>query len=145
VQNTVRRLKFVVTDDGKGIVSHGGAALLMETAGLTGLQSGLSQGLERWRLPRSVHDPGKVALDLAVAVAVGGDCTRCLARTLVARWALIASLRGTHSTPALAMHEHAGRLLRRPPRPHRRSRYHKDARFADASVCSALLATTRAT
>jgi hypothetical protein len=74
VQNTVRRPKFVVTDDGKGIVSHAGAVLLTETAGVTGLKSGLSQGLERWRLPRSVHDPGKVVADLAVAVALGGDC-----------------------------------------------------------------------
>jgi hypothetical protein len=63
-----------VSDDGKGIVSHAGAVLLTETARVTGLQSGLSQALTRWRLPRSVHDPGKVVADLAVAVALGGDC-----------------------------------------------------------------------
>jgi hypothetical protein len=74
VQNTVRRPKFVVTDDGKGIVSQAGAVLLTETARVTGLTAGLSQSLERWRLPRSVHDPGKIALDLAVTVALGGDC-----------------------------------------------------------------------
>lgn len=33
-----------------------------------------AEALERWRLPRSVHDPGKIVADLAVAVAVGGDC-----------------------------------------------------------------------
>lgn len=27
-----------------------------------------------WRLDRAVHDPGKVLLDLATAVALGGDC-----------------------------------------------------------------------
>jgi Transposase DDE domain group 1 len=63
-----------VSDDGKGIVSHAGAVLLTEAARVTGLQAGLSQALERWRLPRSVHDPGKIVTDLAVAVALGGDC-----------------------------------------------------------------------
>jgi hypothetical protein len=63
-----------VSDDGKGIVSHAGAALLTETARVTGLAAGLSQVLDRWRLPRAVHDPGKIVADLAVAVAVGGDC-----------------------------------------------------------------------
>jgi hypothetical protein len=63
-----------VSDDGKGIVSHAGAVLLTEAARVTGLAAGLSQALDRWRLPRSVHDPGKVVLDLAVAVALGGDC-----------------------------------------------------------------------
>lgn len=27
-----------------------------------------------WRKPRAVHDPGKALLDLALAVALGGDC-----------------------------------------------------------------------
>jgi len=74
VQNTARRPKFAVSDDGKGIVSHAGAVLLTETARVTGLQAGLSAALVRWRLPRSVHDPGKIVADLAVAVALGGDC-----------------------------------------------------------------------
>jgi hypothetical protein len=26
-----------------------------------------------WRPPRSAHDPGKMVLDLAVAIALGGD------------------------------------------------------------------------
>ena len=34
----------------------------------------MSAGLERWRAPRAVHDPGKIIADLAVAVALGGDC-----------------------------------------------------------------------
>lgn len=74
MQNTVRRPKITVSGDGKGIVSHAGALLLTETARVTGLESGLSQALVRWRLPRAVHDPGKMVLDLAVAVALGGDC-----------------------------------------------------------------------
>jgi hypothetical protein len=30
--------------------------------------------LEPWRAPRARHDPGKTVLDLAVAIALGGDC-----------------------------------------------------------------------
>jgi hypothetical protein len=63
-----------VSDDSTGIVFHAGAVLVTETARVTGLQIGLSQALERWRLPRSVHDLGKIVADLAVAVALGGDC-----------------------------------------------------------------------
>ena len=74
MKNTARRPKFTVTDDGKGIVSHAGAVLVTETARITGLAAGLSGGLAPWRPARAVHDPGKIVLDLAVAVALGGDC-----------------------------------------------------------------------
>jgi hypothetical protein len=74
MQNTGRRPKIVVSDDGTGIVSHAGALLLTETVRVTGLQAGLSAGLSRWRACRAVHDPGKIVTDLAVAVALGGDC-----------------------------------------------------------------------
>jgi hypothetical protein len=74
MQNTARRPKIMVSADGPGIVSHAGALLLTQTARITGLQAGLSAGLARWQSPRAVHDPGKIVLDLAVAVALGGDC-----------------------------------------------------------------------
>ena len=74
MQNTARRPKITVSDDGRGIVSQAGALLLTETARVTGLQAGLSQALSRWRPGRAVHDPGKIVTDLAVAVALGGDC-----------------------------------------------------------------------
>ena len=74
MQNTAGRPKIAVSDDGSGIVSHAGALLLTETARVTGLQGGLSGALGRWRRPRAVHDPGKIVTDLAVAVALGGDC-----------------------------------------------------------------------
>ena len=74
MQNTGRRPKTVVSGDGSGIVSHAGALLLTETARITGLQTGLSAGLGRWRPARAFHDPGKIVTDLAVAVALGGDC-----------------------------------------------------------------------
>ena len=62
--------------DGTGarVVSQGGGVLLLRTAAAVGLGGGLSSALGRWRKPTAVHDPGKVLLDLAVAVALGGDC-----------------------------------------------------------------------
>ncbi len=74
MQNTGRRPKISVSDDGLGIVSQAGALLLTETARITGLGGNLSAELARWRPGRAVHDPGKAVLDLAVAVALGGDC-----------------------------------------------------------------------
>jgi hypothetical protein len=62
--------------DGAGVqvVSHAGAVLLTETVAVTGLDAGLSTALGRWRPATAVHDPAKVLLDLAVGLAVGGDC-----------------------------------------------------------------------
>ena len=55
-------------------VGLAGARLLTETSGVTGLSNELSQALSTWRRPGSVHDPGKIILDLAVCVALGGRC-----------------------------------------------------------------------
>jgi hypothetical protein len=74
VQPIGRRRKITVSSDGKGIVGQAGGLLLMETLRVTGLDRGLSQALERWRPPRAVHDPGKIMGDLAVMLALGGDC-----------------------------------------------------------------------
>jgi DDE family transposase len=74
MQNTVRRPRLLVSADGAGIVSHAGGVLVTRTARVTGLDAGLSAGLGRWRAPRAVHDPGKIITDLAVTLALGGDC-----------------------------------------------------------------------
>jgi hypothetical protein len=74
MQNTARRPKLTVSADGSGIVSQAGALLLTQTLRLTGLDSGLSAGLARWHTDRAVHDPGKIIADLAVTLALGGDC-----------------------------------------------------------------------
>ena len=74
MQNTARRPKITVSADGKGLVSQAGTLLLAEAARVTGLGQGLAGGLARWRAPRAVHDPGKIIADLAVALALGGDC-----------------------------------------------------------------------
>jgi Transposase DDE domain group 1 len=74
VNNIACRPKITVSADGKGLVSQAGALLLGEAGRVTGLGEGLSGGLARWRAPRAVHDPGKIFTDLAMAVALGGDC-----------------------------------------------------------------------
>ena len=74
MKNTSRRPKITVTADGSGVVSQAGGLLLTRVLRVTGLDLGLSDGLARWRAPRAVHDPGKVIADLAVTLALGGDC-----------------------------------------------------------------------
>jgi hypothetical protein len=59
---------------GVGVVSQAGATLLVETVGKTGLDRALSSALGRWRASTAIHDPGKILCDLAVSVALGGDC-----------------------------------------------------------------------
>jgi hypothetical protein len=56
------------------VVSQTGAVLLVETVRKTGLDQAISVALGPWRKTRAVHDPGKVLLDVALAVALGGDC-----------------------------------------------------------------------
>lgn len=58
----------------ESLVSSCGAVLLRQTARRAGLERGLSARLAPWRRDRAVHDPGKVLLDVATAVALGGDC-----------------------------------------------------------------------
>jgi len=47
--------------------------LLTRTARVSGLDAALSEALAPWRKPLARHDPAKVLLDLAIAVALGGD------------------------------------------------------------------------
>jgi hypothetical protein len=63
-----------VQGDGRQVVSQAGSVLLVETARKTGLDRAISAALAPWRKPRAVHDPGKILLDLALTVAMGGDC-----------------------------------------------------------------------
>ncbi|MFD7602034.1 IS1380 family transposase [Streptomyces mirabilis] len=63
-----------VSGNGNGAVSQAGGLLLIETARRTGLDAALSAALTPWRKARAIHDPGKILLDLALAVALGGDC-----------------------------------------------------------------------
>jgi hypothetical protein len=59
---------------GRAVVSQAGSVLLVETVRKAGLDTAISVALAPWRKARAVHDPGKVLLDVALAVALGGDC-----------------------------------------------------------------------
>ncbi|MGY4957774.1 transposase [Streptomyces nigrescens] len=63
-----------VVGGGRSVVSQAGAVLLVETLRKSGLDGAISAALAPWRKPRVAHDPGKVLLDIALAVALGGDC-----------------------------------------------------------------------
>jgi hypothetical protein len=56
------------------VVSQAGGLLLTETIRTVGLDQALSRALASWRRPFAVHDPAKVITDLAVTLAIGGDC-----------------------------------------------------------------------
>jgi hypothetical protein len=58
----------------ESLLSSSGALLVTEAIRVAGLGRGLSVALAPWRAARADHDPGKVLLDLATAVALGGDC-----------------------------------------------------------------------
>lgn len=58
----------------ESLISSSGALLVKEAVRVAGLDRSLSRALSSWRPPRATHDPGKVLLDLATAVALGGDC-----------------------------------------------------------------------
>jgi hypothetical protein len=66
--------RLVVDGDGGGVVPNAGAVLLLRTAETVGLTSALAEALRPWQRPLARHRSGKVLLDLAVALAVGGDC-----------------------------------------------------------------------
>ncbi|MGO4617590.1 hypothetical protein AB4305_26980 [Nocardia sp. 2YAB30] len=53
-----------------------GAVVLLCTAVMPGLGRALSAALAPRRKPLAVHDPGKIVLDLAVSVAIGGELCR---------------------------------------------------------------------
>jgi len=69
-----RDLKVVARPDGDGLVSHSGSAMLVGVAEKTGLRRALSWELAGLKARRSGHDMGRVARDLAVMLADGGDC-----------------------------------------------------------------------
>jgi hypothetical protein len=71
VQATTTRPKITATADGEGVVSHAGSRLLADVADRTALTAQLSEVLGGLCRPRARHDPGRVLVDMAVAVADG--------------------------------------------------------------------------
>ncbi|MFD6229898.1 hypothetical protein ACFWFZ_23935 [Streptomyces sp. NPDC060232] len=75
VQGIGLRPRVHVSPDGSGVVGHSGARLLADLADATGLTAAL-----RPLRPRGTgHDPGRVATDLAVMLADGGEAIADLA------------------------------------------------------------------
>ncbi len=73
MQTTTPKTYPIVTADGSGVVSHAGAALLSEMADRVGLTAEFSEALHPLRQRRSGHDPGRVLVDVAVAIADGAE------------------------------------------------------------------------
>ncbi len=73
MHRTTSRTIPVVTADGAGVVSHAGTVLLGEMADRVGLTAAFSEALDGVRVRRSGHDPGRVLVDVAVAIADGAE------------------------------------------------------------------------
>lgn len=76
---TAIRPKIMVSGGGRGVVGHAGARLLADLADATGLTSAFSQALAGLRQQQRGHDPGRIAVDLAVMLADGGEAIADLA------------------------------------------------------------------
>src|SRR3954469_14833926 len=72
--------RLAIDGQGSSVVPKAGAVLLLRTAEAVGLDAALSEAGRPWRRPLARHDPGKVLLDQAVSLAIGGDCLADLAQ-----------------------------------------------------------------
>ncbi|MFD9607331.1 IS1380 family transposase [Streptomyces sp. NPDC059970] len=79
VQGIGSRPKLHFSVDGSGVVGHAGARLLTDLADATGLTSAYSTALRPLRPRGTGHDPGRIATDLAVMLADGGETITDLA------------------------------------------------------------------
>ncbi|MCX5231478.1 IS1380 family transposase [Streptomyces sp. NBC_00233] len=79
VQAIGLRPKVHVSADGSGVVGHAGARLLADLADATGLTAAYSTALRPLRPRGTGHDPGRIATDLAVMLADGGEAIADLA------------------------------------------------------------------
>jgi hypothetical protein len=79
VKRTSSRPKIVVTADGRGVVGRAGTRLLADLADATGLSVAMSEALAPLRQRNRGHDPGRVAVDLALMLADGGEAIADLA------------------------------------------------------------------
>ena len=116
---------------GESLVSTAGGVLLSRTARVIGLDRALSKALAPWRTPLASHDPGKIVADLAIAVALGGDCASDIALVraqpevfgpvasdptvsrLIGRWAAddeaaVAAIRAARASARERASQHAG-------------------------------------
>jgi hypothetical protein len=80
VKRTSSLPKIVVSADRRGVVGHAGTRLLADLADATGLMGALSQALGGLRQRAAGHDPGRVARDVALMLADGGETISDLVR-----------------------------------------------------------------
>jgi flavin-binding protein dodecin len=75
------------------MVGHAGTRLLADVADVTGLTGGFSHALQPLRQRRSGHDPGRIAVDVAVMLADGGEaiCDLAMLRDQGELFGLVAS------------------------------------------------------
>jgi hypothetical protein len=66
-------VRVVVDPVRESLVSSAGGVLLRQTIRVCGVERMLSSALRPWRGSRARHDPAKVLVDVATAVALGGD------------------------------------------------------------------------
>jgi len=79
VKATASRPKLAVSCDGRGVVGHAGSRLLADLAQATGLEAAFVNVLAPLRQRSGGHVPGRVAVDLAVLLADGGETISDLA------------------------------------------------------------------
>jgi Transposase DDE domain group 1 len=69
----------MATTDGEGVVSHAGSRLLADVADRATLTAQLAEASAGLRKRRARHDPGRVLVDMAVAVADGATTISAVA------------------------------------------------------------------
>lgn len=79
MNTTTSRPSLCVSADGRGVIAHAGSRLLADLAEATGLQGAFREALAPCRQRRGGHDPGRVAVDVAVMLADGGEAIADLA------------------------------------------------------------------
>jgi len=100
VQPTTSRTVPVITCDGTGVVSHAGTVLLAELADRVGLTAALSEATDSLRERRAGHDPSRVLVDVAVAIA-DGAVTISDVQVLADQRGLHGSVGSVASTPTI--------------------------------------------
>jgi len=89
------------------VVAHAENVLLADTVCRTGLDGSHRRMLAPWRAGRFVHAPGKILLDLARAVALGGDAVSDIA-VMHAESALFGPVAPAYRHPGRRRRRHAG-------------------------------------
>ena len=80
MKNSTRSYPRVHVDTARsGAIAQAGGVLLTRAAEASGLTAALRAELSPWRRPFATHDPGKVSCDVALSLALGGDCLADLA------------------------------------------------------------------